>query len=173
MKLAAVFFIVLEIFQIYRLSKSRSTAIEVSSVMVPSWIRILVRPIKKSVIQILLMSKLHLDLYSELCTIEVETYHISGTHSIYKPCEIAQARSVLQSEIRCHHVVWRDGDSSTALLERKCSFNNFRNLFYSVGTDYANYLYTFRVSRRGNGFFLFFSSLLSLIDILITSVDSI
>ena len=75
----------LEILKIYRLSDRISTAIVVSLVMVPSWTRILVRPIKKSIIgiiQILLMSILHLDLYSELCTIEADLSHLWNTPNL-------------------------------------------------------------------------------------------
>jgi len=47
MKFAAVIIGNLQVLQVYRLPNRISTAIEASSAMVPSWIRILVRSIKK------------------------------------------------------------------------------------------------------------------------------
>ena len=76
----------LQVLQIYRLSLCLSTAIEVLLTILntSSWIQILVRPIKRSIIiiQILLISILHLDLYSELCTIEVDLSHLWRTPNI-------------------------------------------------------------------------------------------
>ena len=47
--------------------------------------------------------------------------------------------SALQSVLRSRYVIWRDGDWSTALLEGKSSFHNFRNLLIVViETDVAN-----------------------------------
>ena len=86
MKFVAVIIGNLQVFQIYRLPNRISTAIKVLLAMLPSWIRILVRSIKKSIfiiiIQILLMSILHLDLYSELCTIEVDLSHLWNTSNV-------------------------------------------------------------------------------------------
>ena len=53
MKLVANFTMILENLQIYRLSNRLSIAIEVSLAILPSWIRILVRSIKKSIIVII------------------------------------------------------------------------------------------------------------------------
>ena len=84
MKFVAVIIGNLQIVQVYHLPNRMSTAIEVSLAMLPSWIRILVRPIKKKsiIIQFFLISILHLDLYSELCTIEVNLSHLWNTSNV-------------------------------------------------------------------------------------------
>ena len=78
---------VLQVLQNYRLSLCPSTAIEVLLTTMRStgsWIWILVRAKKKSVIiiQILLISILHLDLYSRLCTIKVDLSHLWNTSNV-------------------------------------------------------------------------------------------
>jgi hypothetical protein len=130
MKFAAVVSATLKILQLYRLSKRRSTAIEVSLAVVASWIRILVRPIKKNliiIIQILLMS-----ITSSRSLFRIVYYRSRPITSLehIQYTNLAKALrpwSVLQSGLRCRHVVWRDGDSSTALLERKSSSIIFEN----------------------------------------------
>lgn len=85
MKFVAVIIGNLQVLQVYRLPNRMSIAIEVLLAMLPSWIRILVRPIKKSIIiiiQILLIFILHLELYSELCTIEVDLSHLWNTSNV-------------------------------------------------------------------------------------------
>ena len=68
--------------QVYRLPNRISTAIEVSLAMVPSWIQILVRPIEKSITIILKLILLISELYSELCTIDVDLSHLWNTSSV-------------------------------------------------------------------------------------------
>ena len=68
--------------QVYRLPNRISTAIEVSLAMVPSWIQIRVRPIEKSITIILKLILLISELYSELCTIDVDLSHLWNTSSV-------------------------------------------------------------------------------------------
>ena len=85
MKFAAVVLTTLKILQVYRVWNSISTATEVSLAMVPSWIRILVRPIKRassSSSKFVSCPSLHPDLYSKLCTIEVDLSHLWNTSNI-------------------------------------------------------------------------------------------
>ena len=113
MKFAAVIIWSLDVVLVYRLSNRMSTAIEVSLAMLPSWIRILVRPIKKNItiiIQILLMfitssrSLFRIVYYRSRPITSLE--HIQHTN-------LAKARrpwNILQSVLRTRHVVWRDGN---------------------------------------------------------------
>ena len=85
MKFVSVDVITFQVLRNYRLLLCVSTAIEISLTMLPtsSWIRILVRPIKKSIIiQILLIFIFHLDLYSELCTLKVDLSHLWNTSNV-------------------------------------------------------------------------------------------
>ena len=166
MKYVAVIIGNLEVLQVYRLPNHTSTAIEVSLAMLPSWIQIVVRPINKSIIIII---QFFFSCSSSRSLFRI-VYYRSGRITSLEHIQCTNLAkglwSVLQSDIRTRYVVWWDGDSSTAFMERKCLFNNLRKSF---GTDHANcfLLYTFRVSRRGDDFFF------SLFDILITSVGFI
>ena len=81
MKFVAIIFGNLKRLRIYHLPNWISTAIEVSLPILPLWIRILVRLLKKSII-ILLIYILDLELYSKLCTIEVDLSHLRGTSDL-------------------------------------------------------------------------------------------
>ena len=84
MKFVAAIIGNLQMLRVYRLPNRISTAIEVSLAMVPSWIQILVRSKKRASLLssykliILLIS----ELYSELCTIDVDLSHLWNTSSV-------------------------------------------------------------------------------------------
>lgn len=84
MKFVGVIIGSLQIFEVYPPPNLISTAIGVSLLMLLSWIRILVNHQQKQhrhliVSHILLF---HPELYSELCTIEVDLSHLSNTSNV-------------------------------------------------------------------------------------------
>ena len=112
---------------------------------------------QKSII-ILLISILHLDLYTKLCTIEVDLSHLQNTSDVH----------TFGTGSEVHYVVYYDlvmlfgGTEIEAQLCWKEKVRSKKNskiwlMLCCHETDYyANcfFLYTFRVSRRG----IFFSS---------------
>ena len=71
-----------QMLRVYRLLNRISTAIEVSLAMVPSWIQILVRRKKRVSLSYKLIILLITELYSELCTIDVDLSHLWNTSSV-------------------------------------------------------------------------------------------
>ena len=133
MKYVAVIIGNLEVLQVYRLPNHTSTAIEVSLAMLPSWIQIVVRPINKSIIIII---QFFFSCSSSRSLFRI-VYYRSGRITSLEHIQCTNLAkglwSVLQSDIRTRYVVWWDGDSSTAFMERKCLFNNLRKSFIVLG----------------------------------------
>ena len=129
MKFAAVVFTNLKILQIYRLSNCASTAIEASLAMVPSWIRILVRPASSSSCKFFSCPSLHPDLYSELCTIEVDLSHLWGKSNI-QTLPMLSGRKVYY-KVRFDVVMLFGGTEIEAQLcwKENVRLTNFENCF--------------------------------------------
>ena len=125
---------------------------------------------KKSII-ILLISILHLELYSKLCTIEVDLSHLRNTSDIHTVGTGPGVYYKLYYDL----VMLFGGTEIEAYLcwKEKVRFINFRKFAYcccvAKRLTIPFFLYSFRVSRRGN---VFFSLVFSLIVFLITLVGS-
>ena len=122
--------------------------------------------------QILLTAcpSLHLDLYFELCTIEVDLSHLWGTSNIQILPKPSTGR--MYYKVRFDVVMLFGGTEIQAQLcwKENVRLTNFENCFYCVGTDHANcfLLYILLACREEVMIFFF-----SLIEILIPSVGSI
>ena len=147
------------------------TAIEASMAILPtnSWIRILVRPIKMGIIIFEFFSypSFHLDLFSELCIVQVDLSHLWNTPNVHTlPKEYG---SGVYYKVDYDVVMLFGGTEIEAQL---CWKENVRfglgNLLIVLGLTMLIAFYIFRVVRRGR-FFSFFL-ICSLIDILISLV---